>query len=318
MKKLKLFGYLFSLSLLVASFWLFFNRQEILDWWRLRDYEPSSDIVRLATDSSFSDYGRRLFYVHYPELLDKPNFEGKCSVTEETIVLGCYITHSKIYVFDVEDDRLEGVEEVTAAHEMLHAAYDRLADDERRRIGALLKDFFATVTDERLIKTVDSYTERDPAIVTNELHSIVGTEVRELPTELEDYYSQYFLDRLAIVSQAEGYSQEFITLEEQIEAYDEQLKNIETEIEALESDIAQLNQALNTEKARLQSLRNDPEAYNLAVPGFNEQVRAYNEQVQALRAKIESYNAIVAERNLIALEERELVEAIDTRILETE
>src|SRR5690606_25698564 len=119
----------------------------------------------------------RLFYVHNPELLNKVDFQGKCLHTEETIVLGCYITNSKIYVFDVSDERLHGVEEVTAAHEMLHAAYDRLNAKEKTRIDGMLSEVFNQSTDERLKATVESYRKRDPSVVPNELHSIIGTEI---------------------------------------------------------------------------------------------------------------------------------------------
>ena len=67
---------------------------------------------------------------------------------------------------------------------------------------------------------------------------------------------------------------------------------------------------------QLDALRSNPEAYNAAVPTYNAQVRSYNAQLESLRVTIAEFNRIVGERNEIATQERELVEAIDTRPIE--
>jgi hypothetical protein len=312
----KITGLVTSLVIFAASAGLYVYRQDVLDWLVLRDYEPSPAIARLASNASLSDEGRKLFYVHDPALLDKSTFQGSCGASEETIVLGCYITHQKIYVFDVEDERLQGVEEVTAAHEMLHAAFDRLSDNEKERITSLLQDTFTSLNDERLNKTIATYEKRDPSIVPNELHSIIGTEVRELPQELESYYEQYFLDRLAVVGKAEAYEAEFTKLEDQIELYDQQLNSLKRSIEESQVNIDQLGAALNLEKQQLEAKRGNPEAYNAAIPAYNQKVREYNALIQRARDLVSQFNQLVEERNLIALEERELIDAIDTRATE--
>jgi hypothetical protein len=301
---------------IVGSTWAVLNPQTVIDWWRLRDYEPPVAVARLATDASFNDEGKKLFYVHYPEVLNKQNFQGKCSLTEETIVLGCYISNDKIYVFDVEDDRLEGVEQVTAAHEMLHAAYDRLSDSEKENVDKLLLDYYEELNDPRLNKTIQSYRERDPSVVPNELHSILATEYSDLPEELEDYYSQYFLDRSAVVAYSNSYEAEFTKLEDQIEAYEIQLRQLEGSINNLENQLVQLGSALEFEKNQLAGLTSDPQSYNIAVEQFNIKVRDYNEQLRILRIDIENYNEIVRKRNEIAVQEQELIDSIDTRNLE--
>jgi hypothetical protein len=316
MKASRLFSGLFSLLLVGSSLTLYVHRQDVLDWLVLRNYEPSPAIVRLATAASLSDEGRRLFYVHDPSLLDKANFQGVCGDNEATIVLGCYISNGKIYVFDVEDERLQGVEEVTAAHEMLHAAFDRLSGDEKERITSLLEATFAGIDDERLLSTIATYRDRDPSVVPNELHSILGTEWRELPPELEEYFSQYFLDRFAVVEKAEAYESEFSSRKDQISAYDTQLNGLSASIVQKRADVNQLNNALKTEADQLDQKRSDPEVFNAAVPVYNGLVRSYNAEIESLRVLISQFNAIVAERNEIATQERELVEAIDTRATE--
>lgn len=306
-------AYIFSLLLAVVSVLLYIHRQSVIDWWRLRDYEPPTEIVALREGVGFTEEGEKLFYVHYPELRTKENFTGTCSQNEHTIVLGCYISHSKIYVFDVDDERLEGVEEVTAAHEMLHAVYDRLSGTELQRIDDLVMGVYEQITDEHLLATIATYEARDPSIVPNELHSILATEYEELPEELEAHYAKYFSNRQDIVAKASAYADEFRKREAQLEKYDAQLSSLKKQIDQLNSDVAQLSTALNTERQQLEALENNPEQYNAAVPSYNAKVRDYNQTVSTLRTKINQFNDIVEKRNTIALEEQDLFEAIDTR-----
>lgn len=309
----RIFWLAFFFGLSGALFFGVSNSQEIIDWWKLRDYEPSSTVEDLATNAGFNEEGRRLFYVHDPVLLDKSTFGDKCVVGEETIVLGCYISGQKIFLFDVEDDRLEGVEEVTAAHEMLHAAFDRLSPSEQDELGELLITTFNQLDDPRIEETVRTYEQRDNDVVINELHSILGTEIRDLPGPLEAHYAQYFSNRLKVVDLAELYADEFERREGEIEAYDSQLEGIQSEIARIEADISLQAEALARERKLLEGLNGNPDAYNSAVDAYNKKVNAYNSDIAGLKSLVETYNTIVKERNEIALEERELVEAIDTR-----
>jgi len=305
-----------TFGIIGLSIWAVLNSQQLIDWWRLRGYEPTAAIARLAADTTLSDEGRKLFYVHDPELLDKQAFQGKCSVSEETIVLGCYISNTKIFVFNANEERLSGIEEVTTAHEVLHAAYDRLSENEKQRIDYLVAQAYESIDSERLAENVSSYRERDPTIVPNELHSIIGTEIRNLPQELEEYYAQYFLKRLDVVTLAEAYELEFTKLEDEIAAYDQRLETLQADIVTAENNLALLGASLQVEQAGLDSLQGNPEAFNNAVPSYNLKVRNYNNDLEALRAKIIDYNNLVKERNAITVEEQELLDAIDTRLPE--
>ncbi|HXE10230.1 MAG TPA: hypothetical protein VN554_02280, partial [Verrucomicrobiae bacterium] len=107
------------------------ERQNIYDWVKLQGYQAPADIAALAQQDTMTAYGRKIFYVNHPQLDDKSNFAGKCPNNggEQTIVLGCYRPgESGIFLLNVSDPRLNGVEQVTAAHEMLHGAYERLSD----------------------------------------------------------------------------------------------------------------------------------------------------------------------------------------------
>ena len=278
--------------LIAAGVWL--NQNALFDMWRLRGYTPPAEVVKLADETTMTDSARRLFYVYRPALQDKTTFNSSCSNSEQTIVLGCYVQHQGIYLYNVADPRLDGVIEVTAAHEMLHAAYDRLSDKEQKRIDALTNQVAGSLTDERLISTIESYRSKDPSVVPNELHSILATEVQDLPSELETYYSRYFTNRKAI---------------------DEQLKSRKTRIDVLNGTLESQQANLKTSYDDLQQKRkgNNIEEYNAAVPAYNQAVVAYNANVNKQKQLVSQYNSLVEQRNDLATEENELIKALDSR-----
>ena len=79
MKYRKAIGYLAFIAITAGAFFSVSRAQSIIDWWKLRDYEPSSLIAEIATNSSMSEEGRQIFYVHDPQILNKDT----CFVIEE-------------------------------------------------------------------------------------------------------------------------------------------------------------------------------------------------------------------------------------------
>lgn len=293
----------------------FTQRQDIFDWSRLRNYQPSADVMKLATDTSMNDGMRRLFYVYRPSIEDKTTFNKSCRDNEQTIVLGCYVDRMGIHLLNVTDSRLAGVEEVTAAHESLHAAYARLSRSERSDIDRMTAAAFAALTNDRVKGTIELYRKQDASVVPNELHSILGTEVRELPADLETYYKRYFTDRLKIVGFSEQYEQAFTDRKNQIIAYDAELASLKAQIDSLQTDLERLASALSAQRAQLDSQRSSGNitAYNNGVSSYNRNVVTYNQKIDELTTLVAKFNDIVPKRNEIASEEQELVQAIDSR-----
>jgi hypothetical protein len=292
-----------------------FSQQAIFDWWRLRDYQPSQAVVDLADMTTLNDEGRRLFYVYHPSLENKSTFNQYCRENEHSIVLGCYLSGRGIYLLDITDQRLNGIKEVTAAHEMLHAAYERLNKNERKQVDEMTANAFKKLTNERIKNTVELYRTQKPDTLPNELHSILGTEARELPEELEQYYKQYFNDRLKVVAFSEQYENEFTNRKNKIKDYDAELTGLKQQIDALQQELNVLEENLKNDRARLNTLQSEGRTseYNQGVPIYNQNVNEYNQSVEKLSGLIARYNEIVVERNAIASEERELVKAIDSR-----
>jgi len=311
----RLLGYGLLIGVFVGGFYAVNRSQDIIDWYRLRDYVPTERIAQISDSVSLNEYGQTLFYVNDPAITsDKQQFAVDCRTSNEIIVLGCHVTNGGIFLFDVEDERLNGIVEVTAAHEMLHAGYDRLAGDEKERVITMLNRAYEDVANDRIRKTISAYESRDPSVVPNELHSILGSEVKDLPKELEDYYSQYFNDRSQVVVISNEYEAEFIKRQDRIEAFDAQLDELNSNIVRLEAQLTTDAQNLASRRSQLESQRGNPEQFNAGVRTYNAQVNQYNEDIEVLRGIVAEYNGIVAQRNDIAIEERELNEAIDSRI----
>ncbi len=298
--------------------WAAWNFQAVLDFIRLYGYQAPPAIVKLADDTTMVPSARNIFYVNHPTLADRSSFGRYCSNHgEQTIVLGCYHGIDRgIYLFDVTDERLHGIEEVTAAHEMLHAAYDRLGRSEKKRINEQLQQFYETkVQDPRLKETIAAYNKSEPKDVVNEMHSILATEVAELTPELEAYYRRYFNDRMKVVAFASRYQQEFTARRERVDQYDARLAGLRATMDANRTALNRQESEIQALRDRLDQLRasGNIQEYNAAVPVFNNQVSRYNQLIATTRSQINEYNRLVAERNVLALEVKELAESINSQ-----
>ncbi len=308
-------SWIFSFLIFGGLVFAWLNRQDLYDWLRLRNYTPAPAIAALATDTKMNDTARRLFYLQYPELNNKADFNSHCRENERTIVLGCYISGGqKIYLLDVTEKRLAGVEQVTAAHELLHAAYDRLDEEEKSNVNRMVTNAFAKLNDQRIRETIAEY-KKAGADINNELHSILGTEVNKLPQELESYYGRYFTNRAKTVAYSEKYQSEFAKRKAQVAAYDTQLGSLKERIDALQAELGRKENAIDSQKARLDTLlaADDRSAYNALVPAYNGLISSYNAGVEEIRQLIVAYNQILNQRNAIAIEEQELLKALDSR-----
>jgi len=294
-------------------------RQSIEDWWKLRGYTPPTAIANIAHEDTMTTEARHLFYVNKPEIVTGEAFTSKCPAGgEKTVVLGCYVGNDGgIYVYDVTDTRLNGVIQVTAAHEMLHAAYARLSGSEKTRVDQMLSDYYDhQLQDQRIKDTIAAYKQSEPTELLNEMHSIFGTEVANLPAGLEDYYAQYFQDRAVIAGYTAQYKAEFTSRQQQVAAYDAQLASLKETIDANETELESQKAALDAQAAALAAdSQQNIAAYNQKVREYNQAVNEYNALLRQTKNLIDEYNTLVDKRNQIALEEQQLVQALSPQSL---
>lgn len=234
-----------SLVLLLGAGWLFLNRMYVVDQMAVWRYTPTLEISQMASRSSMNDNGRFLFYASTPSVQDRNEFNQFCrKIVEKSAVLGCY-TSGQIYIYNISDPRLDGIKDVTAAHEMLHAAYDRLSPSEKSEVEAMIETAAAQVDSESLKRKLELYDTTEPTQRLNELHSMLGTEIKSLPPDLETYYARYFTNRLTLVSLSERYEQVFGELEKQ-------QKQLVSELNALVDDINESSASYTSQFASLQ------------------------------------------------------------------
>lgn len=295
--------------ILASPFIALAKHEAIYDWWRLRDYTPPAEVVALASDVQMTDHGRHLFYINHPQIVDEESrFRQECTTYEETIVLGCYRPNQQgIFVYKVKDQRLAGVTQVTSAHEMLHAAYDRLGAAERQKIDKLLNNYYRNeLGDDRIKESIDSYRQTEPDDLTNEMHSIFATEIFVLPQELETYYSLYFKNRQAVVAYSEQYEGEFTSRKNQASGLDDRIKTLRAQIDTQEV-------ALKAELAEIEDQRGEADT-QAEVNEFNRKVESYNARVNQLKRLIDEHNRLIEEYNQLTGEIKTLYDAIDTRL----
>ena len=156
------------------------NRQYIIDKYNAWEFKPSPEIVQIANDVGLNENGRFYYFASRPELDFAKEFNGECRSREQgNAILGCY-KNQRIYIYNVNDERLNGLKEVTAAHEMLHAAYERLPESDKKAVNTLLEKEYRKNSDAEFSKRMDYYKRNQPGEEYNELHSIIGTEFADI------------------------------------------------------------------------------------------------------------------------------------------
>lgn len=300
---------------------LLVNQNRIFDYWRLRGYMPPANVVQLAADTTMNDYARHLFYLNKPGILPTvASFRQHCPENQDTIVLGCYHSgENGIFVYDVPDPTLAGVQQVTAAHEMLHAAYGRLSHQDKAAINAQLQAFYKHgLTDPQVLAELKIYKVTEPDSLPDEMHSLFGTEIAQLPPGLEAYYKKFFTDRSKIVSYQSRYQTQFTQRQSAIAADDQQLNELKAQINAQQTVLDSQLAIITADRARINGYAksNDVAAYNAAVPGFNAEIDRYNTGIGTLQSLITSFNQLVEARNAIAGQLTTLDKALDTRTIQ--
>ena len=312
----KIGSFLTTLVLIAITIFGFSQRQWIKDFYIVQTTDVEARSQTVSDQLALTDSADFIYQASQPKIQAADQFNQSCrDVSKEySIVLGCY-TQQKLFVFDVQDERLDGVIQVTAAHELLHGVYDRLTQSEKDDLDAKLVAFADTVTEKRFNETVQQYKDAEPDQLANELHSMVGTELEVIPPELEEYYKKYFTDRAVIVGYAQRYESALEQYSAQIASYNEQLKSLETQKNSLETSLQQQEQAVKSEGDRLNGLRTsgDAASYNSQVPGYNNKIQQFNTDISRVKQMINEYNALVEKRNAVATSQNDLAQKLDSR-----
>ena len=306
-----------SIVVLAIAALLYLNRQYFSDQLVVWSYEPTAAIQDVSTRVAFSDKGKFYFYVTQPEIATADTFNQDCPRQEPSSpILGCY-SNGRIFVYDITNQQLDGIEEVTAAHEMLHAAWERLSDTEKDRLSGLLKTEYAKHATGTLAERMAYYERNEPGELVNELHSILPTEITTLSPELEAYYAQYFQDRQKVVSLHNQYNTVLEGLRTKVEGLYDQLMMLSASIES----------TTRTYEVQAATLSTDIDQFNARAQsgGFTTQqqfaaerstLTARAAQIQtnrnAINTDIDRYNGLYTEYKQVAGELDSLNKSLDS------
>ena len=281
---------------------VFLNRQWIYDFWRGKTYNPSSEMVRIREDLGLTDHGEFLFNAAWPELNSSAEFNAYCrDGDDEVAVLGCY-TSGDIHVYDITEEELDGLRELTTAHELLHVVWARMDDEERRSLTTALTQTF-DANKELLESELDAY---DTSEKQEELYVRAGTEIKNLPDSLEKHYAKIFKDQDKVVDFYEKYIKVFRELEAELDTLESEIKILGEEIEQKTQDYEQRSEQLNADIVSFNScaevegcFSGQGEFYAKRWALVNEQnvleglYNEINELIDGYNSKVELYNADV-------------------------
>ena len=238
------------------------------------------DVADLAARTTMTERARRIFLAARPAIEDGPTFAGNCGVNSpadtgrsRTHTAGCYVS-GRIHLLAPDRAEARDLLYVVAAHELLHAVYGSLGPAERSRIDAELEA--ARAGNVRLEERLKPYAGLPT--LTNEIHSILGSEFDGLSPALEAHYAQYFSDRSAVVG----------ARQRTLGAREDELARLRAEVDDLDGRIETLRATLISQRAA-----GNIRAYNANVEVFNDLINRYNATIDTLNAKIEEYNGLL-------------------------
>ena len=298
---------------LAAAYWF---GPQLLDEFRAQQYTPSSHISAIEQRVTLTSAGRRIFYATSPEVQDSGQFNGSChSVERTTAILGCYY-RDRIYLYNVQNSELDGALDVTAAHELLHAAYARLSTFEQHKVDGLVRAAYQKVKNEPTLKRLmEYYKQAEPGAEINELHSILGTTIANLDSELERYYARYFTNRASIVTLNQRYTQVFSELDQQATSLRAKISaeesSLKTETDAYQNELNQLNSDIQSFNQRAASGDFSSQEFYAARNVLSGRVAALNRRQNQLNARISAYNTMIIEYNKLAVRAQQLNQSMN-------
>lgn len=296
------------------------NRQYIVDQFVVWQFEASSEVISLVESGGMNDYGRFLYLASEPTLESTQKFNSECERTEAVVsILGCY-KQGRIYLYNIKAAELDGIRETTAVHETLHAAYTRLDDKEREKVDALLEVEFKKLEKIPEYKDLmEFYAVSEPGQRSNELHSIVGTEVAIVSPELEVYYSKYFSNRQNIVKLCLKYKSVFTALDAKAADLLDKMNKLSDSIVADVADYNNQTIILNSEinmfnaKASGGGFSNQSQ-FNSARAVLVNRLSALEDRRIAIQSDMKLYGTYVEDYNAISTQSTKLTNSIDSTL----
>ena len=163
------------------------------------------------------------------------------------------------------------------------------------------------------------YARTEPGERENELHSVIGTEVKEVSGELEEYYKRFFSDRSRVVALHHQYESIFRELQARADTLVGQLTALGDEIEAetvaYNKDVTRLNQDVQSFNSRAESGGfSSEEEFDATRRSLVERANQLDVARASINGKVVSYDALREELQQIASQSEALNKSIDSTL----
>lgn len=271
-------------------------------------------VLALVQDSGMNSTGQFYYKASQPVLAPAQSFNQVCRPNQEQseAILGCY-TRQRIYIYDVQDQDLAGVKEVTATHEAMHAVYERLSASDKIYVHQLLDKEYESRTDDTALQArMKYYVETEPGQFYNELHSILATERGSLHRSLEEYYQQYFSDRQKVVALYEGYEGKITETAQRAQALSDEINHLQNRLEQriarYNAESKAVNEAIssfNTAAGTAGYFQNQDQ-FNSARQAIASRAAALDAEYEAIQQEMNRHEQLVKEYNSTAIRLNEI------------
>ncbi len=273
-------------------------------------------LVGLLGAATMTPEARRIVASVSASVDDKSRFVDDCPVqeTSDSLVFGCF-GYGTLRILRIDRPDLAPVMIVSAAHEMLHGAYQQLDHAERKRIDAELERVYADLDDPHLTAIVREYAKSEPGHRHSELHSLLATQVDTLSPALERYYRRFFRDRGKVVAAFHSYDQVFTVLEQrhdelkaQLDSFPAQLDDVRAQVEAAKARTVDLTSQIDDLRAEGRIAES-----NELVGPQNAAAAQTNALIAQGRTLLDQYDSLIAQYNQLVATANEVYDAISVQ-----
>ncbi|HEX4442160.1 MAG TPA: hypothetical protein VHZ81_01195 [Galbitalea sp.] len=294
-------GLVVAIAYYGAIGYLVFNPQRIVDQARVWAFTPTAAVKEQVSRDDMTAEGKFLYLSAHPKVESKREFNQTCSaVTTDTSILGCYIESTKrIYLYHETDARLDGTEEMMAAHEMLRAAWDRMSAAQQKALVGPLHLVESTNDDTTidLAGRMKEIRKDDPKDADAELYAIVGSEVPSLSKVLETNYAQYLAKRDTVTTLSAHSRAYLVALQKKITTLAATMtdlkKTVDVERTSFNAAAAKLKSDVVAFNARASRIGGFPSegAFNVARQALLNRENALNAKAKAINIQIDTFNS---------------------------
>ena len=114
----------------------------IVDRIRGSSFEPTAEMAKLKDDLNLTSRASIILAATHPTIKDREEFNRACTSSNSTVaILGCY-DGQYIYIYNIDNAELAGIKQSTLAHELLHAAWDRMSTPDRTKLEPDLESIY--------------------------------------------------------------------------------------------------------------------------------------------------------------------------------